>query len=934
MTTFRVIGPGRAGRSLMAALDAVGGYRSLGAWGRDRSPVDAARGVDLLVIATPDDAVAEVAAAGAPGGDHGGPPPVGLARARRPGRPPPAGLAPPAGAAAQRRPSAPSACGSGITFAVAGDPAGPGRGRGPGRRVVEVDDGDRAAYHAAACIAANHLVALIGQVERVAATAGLPLDAFAGLMRAATDDALALGPRRGADRPGRPGRLGDRGAPPRRHRLDAGPPDRAGRLRRHGGAGPAALARHGRGPRRRRWPASAPPARRSPRPWPPPSRWRDHRRRPPGPPPPASTVVDTLAGFAARLDDARRAGPHGGRGADHGRPARRARRPWSSGPRAECDVVAVSIFVNPTQFGDAADLADYPRTLDADLAVAGGGRRRPGLRPVGRRDVPGLAGAAGHHRVGPGPGRPLGGRVPARATSTAWPPWWSSCCRRPGRCRAYFGEKDFQQLAVVRRVVGDLSLPARGGRLPHGPRARRPGPVEPQRPPDAAERAAAAGACHRALARRGRRRWPAAATGPTVEAAMAAVVADEPLVDLDYAVLVDADDLEPADDRRDRPSAAAAGRRPVGPGPAHRQPRSPPADVSAARPSEPGAARRPGAGQRRGRAVGRRPAGGAPGPDGRRCRRRRRPAGRRADQGRAVPVGHPVGPGRRGRRARRRRGLDRPPPGRHPGRRRRPVRRRRRAGPGRRGARPGSTSSSPWAPCSTASPAGRWPWPARAGTRRPGWSTPGAPPPAPRSSGPWSTPPGPRPPPCSRSGSPSTCWSRAGGAAGVLALSTDGPAGRGPGHPHGAGHRRRRPALRGHHQPGRGHRRRPGHGPAGRGGRGRRRVHAVPPDRAPPPGHAPAAALRGAARARRPAARRPRRAVRRRAGPAGRGQPGHGRADARPGGRQPVAGRHRPRLVRRPVPDHQRLAGGHRPRSRRPTGCPSPRPPTTCRAAC
>ena len=40
------------------------------------------------------------------------------------------------------------------------------------------------------------MVALIGQVERVAATAGLPLDAFAGLMRAATDDALSLGPRR------------------------------------------------------------------------------------------------------------------------------------------------------------------------------------------------------------------------------------------------------------------------------------------------------------------------------------------------------------------------------------------------------------------------------------------------------------------------------------------------------------------------------------------------------------------------------------------------------------------------------------------------------------------------------------------------------------------------------------------------------------------
>src|SRR5665811_1552261 len=52
----------------------------------------------------------------------------------------------------------------------------------------------RTNYHAAATIAANHLVALLGQVERVAATAGLPLSAFAGLIQAAAEDALVLGP--------------------------------------------------------------------------------------------------------------------------------------------------------------------------------------------------------------------------------------------------------------------------------------------------------------------------------------------------------------------------------------------------------------------------------------------------------------------------------------------------------------------------------------------------------------------------------------------------------------------------------------------------------------------------------------------------------------------------------------------------------------------
>jgi predicted short-subunit dehydrogenase-like oxidoreductase (DUF2520 family) len=62
-----------------------------------------------------------------------------------------------------------------------------------GGRVVEVADGDRAAYHAAACIAANHVVALLGQVERVAASVGLDLESFLPLTRAAVDDVAALG---------------------------------------------------------------------------------------------------------------------------------------------------------------------------------------------------------------------------------------------------------------------------------------------------------------------------------------------------------------------------------------------------------------------------------------------------------------------------------------------------------------------------------------------------------------------------------------------------------------------------------------------------------------------------------------------------------------------------------------------------------------------
>jgi predicted short-subunit dehydrogenase-like oxidoreductase (DUF2520 family) len=83
---------------------------------------------------------------------------------------------------------------SGVSFAVAGDPLGARLVELLGGHRIEVADGHRAAYHAAACIASNHLVALLGQVERVAAHAGLGLEPFLGLARAALADVADLGP--------------------------------------------------------------------------------------------------------------------------------------------------------------------------------------------------------------------------------------------------------------------------------------------------------------------------------------------------------------------------------------------------------------------------------------------------------------------------------------------------------------------------------------------------------------------------------------------------------------------------------------------------------------------------------------------------------------------------------------------------------------------
>ena len=191
MHSIRIIGPGRAGTSLAAALSARG-WEFAGFCARGDDLAHAARGVDVLVIATPDDAIAEVAAAVEPV--------AGTTVAHLSGSLGLDALAPHALRAAVH-PLVPlpngevgaGRLGSGVTFAVAGAPVAREIVECLGGRAVEVADGDRAAYHAAACIAANHVVALLGQVERVAVTAGLDLESFLPLARAAVEDVAALG---------------------------------------------------------------------------------------------------------------------------------------------------------------------------------------------------------------------------------------------------------------------------------------------------------------------------------------------------------------------------------------------------------------------------------------------------------------------------------------------------------------------------------------------------------------------------------------------------------------------------------------------------------------------------------------------------------------------------------------------------------------------
>ncbi|MCP5025412.1 MAG: DUF2520 domain-containing protein [Actinomycetia bacterium] len=187
----RIVGLGRAGGALADALAARG--TGVDSWPRNQSVAEAAAGVDLLILAVPDDTIAEVAQAVDPDSDtvvaH-------LAGSRTlevlTGHSRRASLHPLASLPDRQRGA--ERLLDGCTFAVAGDPLVEEVVAVLGGRVLPVADPDRVAYHAAAAIAANHLVAVLAQVERVATSIGLPFDAFRGLIDGVLTNVDEVGP--------------------------------------------------------------------------------------------------------------------------------------------------------------------------------------------------------------------------------------------------------------------------------------------------------------------------------------------------------------------------------------------------------------------------------------------------------------------------------------------------------------------------------------------------------------------------------------------------------------------------------------------------------------------------------------------------------------------------------------------------------------------
>jgi len=188
---MRIVGPGRAGTSLADALAAVGWSIATPVAHGD-SPAGAAADVDLCVISVPDGAIADVAAAVAPvsttvvahlAGSLGVD--VLAPHVRRAAMHPLASM--------PDRVAGARTLAGGCWWAVEGDALAAQVVADLGGRTIPVDPATRAAYHATACVAASHLVALLAQVQRLAEAAGVPAEPFYELAAGALANARRSG---------------------------------------------------------------------------------------------------------------------------------------------------------------------------------------------------------------------------------------------------------------------------------------------------------------------------------------------------------------------------------------------------------------------------------------------------------------------------------------------------------------------------------------------------------------------------------------------------------------------------------------------------------------------------------------------------------------------------------------------------------------------
>jgi pantoate--beta-alanine ligase len=211
---------------------------------------------------------------------------------------------------------------------------------------------------------------------------------------------------------------------------------------------------------------------------------------------------------------------------------------------AERDVTFVTIFVNPLQFGAGEDLASYPRDIERDTAMCEEAGvdlvLHPSVEEMYPYGTPTLTTVTVDTISAPMEGAARPTHFAGVATVVA------KLFAIAGTCHAYFGEKDWQQLAVVRRMAADLSFPVE---VVGCPTLREPDglAMSSRNVYLTPEERAAAPVLHRALLA-GVQVIEAGATDPaTVRELMTAIIGAEPLAQLDYAEVVDAETLQEVD---------------------------------------------------------------------------------------------------------------------------------------------------------------------------------------------------------------------------------------------------------------------------------------------------------------------------------------------------------------------------------------------------
>jgi pantoate--beta-alanine ligase len=206
--------------------------------------------------------------------------------------------------------------------------------------------------------------------------------------------------------------------------------------------------------------------------------------------------------------------------------------------RSRCDITVVSVFVNPAQFGEGEDFESYPRDLEADAALLADARVDVLFAPAVETMYP--AGAS--TRVDPGPlgtvwcGASRPGHFVGVATVV------TKLLDIVGPDAAFFGEKDFQQVRVIQRVVADLDVPTRIVGCPLVREGDGLALSSRNRYLTREDRAHAL-VLSRALAHAQQRVAAGDTDGAAIQAELAATVSSEPGVTLDYAAVVDAQTL-------------------------------------------------------------------------------------------------------------------------------------------------------------------------------------------------------------------------------------------------------------------------------------------------------------------------------------------------------------------------------------------------------